>query len=352
MGAWDYAPQHYSSTKYKYKYIHGYDRALMCSWERGDAIHKAERAVERVTMPAISSHEPCLLFWLSNSVHNNNLPALRYLLTVGIHPGTCNNMLLEHAINCNRLEMAALLRKHGASLPFYLRDKVRNKIDYLNNPRRRTLPNNQAEREWWECIQLPSVEDRRPLALYKHVDLDVSARPVMQSWPPSGTTQHPPVGTKLPDEIHLRVLDLWRAVGSLRRAEAKVLAPHNWWLLRRALRRQQIAMFWLGETQKRLCAPGGQGRAMDRAAYREECGDLEADAEAEKEEKEGEGGEGKGEGGEGKGEGGKEGGGDGDGRMRRRRTPRRDGGSRRRGQDGASRAGRAPQGVWLLKGLA
>jgi hypothetical protein len=276
MATWDYRPEHYSSTKYKNKYIYGYDRTRKCSWERNEAIHKAERAVERVIGRTPTSDEAsCLLFWLSDSVLNNNLPALRYLLTIGIHPGTCNNMLLEHAVNCGRTEIAVLLRKHGANIPFYMRDMVRNKISYYNNPRRRNFPNSIVERERWETILMPSPEERHPLALYKYVDLDGLPRPVMQSWPPSGTTQHPPAAARLPNEVHLRVLDLWRAVGSLRRAEAKVLAPHNWWLLRRAVRHHQIAMYWLGETQKRLCAPGGRGRAVDLAAYRDECAGLE-----------------------------------------------------------------------------
>ena len=140
---------------------------------------------------------------------------------VGVHPGTCENGLLEHAINCDRSEIAVLLRKHGAGLPRYMRDQVHNKIAYYENPRRRNFPNRIRERERWETILLPPPRERLPIALYKYTDLDVLPRDVMQSWPPSGTTQHPPANTMLEDSIHFRVLDLWRAVGSLRRAEAK-----------------------------------------------------------------------------------------------------------------------------------
>ena len=274
MAAWDYPPEHYSSTKYKNKYIYCYNHTRMRSWEQNEAVNVAVRAVDRVIGGTMSA-EPYLLMWVADAVANNNLPALRYLLKIGVHPGTCNNTLLEHAINCDRTEIAALLRKHGASLGCHLEDQVRDKIAYYNNPRRRNFPNSIVERKRWETIWMPSPEERLPIALYKHADLDVLPRNVMQSWPPSGTTQHPPANTLLEDSIHFRVLDLWRAVGSLRRAEAKALAPHNWSRLRLHVRHRAIAMYWLGETQKRVCAPGGQGRAQDLAAYREECADLE-----------------------------------------------------------------------------
>jgi len=274
MEAWDYPPEHYSSTRYKNRYIYCYDFTRMRSWEQNEAVNAAERAVDRVIGRTVSE-DANLLMWVSHAVVNNNLPALRYLLKIGVHPGTCNNGLLEHAINCDRTEIAALLRTHGADLPHYLTNMVRGKIDYYSNPRRRNFPYSIVERERWETIWMPSPEDRLPIALYKYAKLDGLPRNVMQSWPPRGTTQHPPAITMLEDSVHFRVLDLWRAVGSLRRAEAKALAPHNWSILRRWVRHRAIAMYWLGETQKRLCAPGGEGRATDLAAYREECGDLE-----------------------------------------------------------------------------
>lgn len=265
----DYPPAHYRTTEYKNRYVYCYDFTRTRSWEQNEAVNAAERAVDRVIGRTVST-EPHLLMWVSHAVVNNNLPALRYLLLVGVHPGTCNNSLLEHAINCDRTEIAVLLRKHGASLPFYMRDKVHNKISYYSNPRRRNFPNSITERERWETILLPSPQERLPIALYKYADLDPLPRNVMQSWPPSGTTQHPPANTMLEDSIHFRVLDLWRAVGSLRRAEAKALAPHNWSRLRMHVRHRAIAMYWLGEMQKSACAPGGKGRAQDLAAYQEE----------------------------------------------------------------------------------
>jgi len=269
MKAWDYRPEHYSSTRYKNRYVYNWNFTRTRSQEHNDAVNAAERAVDRV-IGRTPSAEPHLLMWVSHAVVNNNLAALRYLLKIGVHPGTCDNGLLEHAINCDRTEIAALLRTHGASLPHYMTNMVRDKIAYYSNPRRRNFPRSIVERKRWETIWMPSPEDRLPIALYKHAKLDGLPRDVMQSWPPRGTTQHPPAITMLEDAVHYRVLDMWRAVGSLRRAEAKALAPHNWSRLRMHVRHRAIAMYWLGETQKRLCAIGGEGRAQDLAAYQEE----------------------------------------------------------------------------------
>ena len=269
MEVLDYPLEHFGSTKFKSNYIYSYDNTRMRSWEQNEAVNAAERAVDRV-IGRTPSAEPHLLMWVTHAVTNNNLAALRYLLKIGVHPGTCDNTILEHAINCERTEIAALLRTHGANLAHFMRNQVRDKIHYYNNPRRRNFPNSIVERERWETIWMPSPEERLPIALYQYADLDSLPRDVMQSWPPSGTTQHPPANTLLEDSIHFRVLDLWRAIGSLRRAEARVLAPHNWSILRRWVRHRAIAMYWLGETQKRVCAIGGEGRAQDLAAYQEE----------------------------------------------------------------------------------
>ena len=117
MAAWDYPFVHFGTTKYKNRYVYCYDFTRMRSWEQNEAVNVAERAVDRVIGRTVSV-EPHLLMWVSHAVVNNNLPALQYLLLVGVHPGTCNNSLLEHAINCDRTEIAVLLRSTAQPYPF------------------------------------------------------------------------------------------------------------------------------------------------------------------------------------------------------------------------------------------
>ena len=46
--------------------------------------------------------------------------------------------------------------------------------------------------------------------------------------------------------------------------------PETWPLLRRAVARRAIALYWQEQTQRALCAPGGAGRAADRGAFESE----------------------------------------------------------------------------------
>jgi len=52
------------------------------------------------------------------------------------------------------------------------------------------------------------------------------------------------------------------------------LMRSNWWVVRKHFREhfkaKGIVHFWIGETQKSLCAPGGAGRAADAAAFSED----------------------------------------------------------------------------------
>lgn len=52
------------------------------------------------------------------------------------------------------------------------------------------------------------------------------------------------------------------------------LMKSNWWVVRKHFREhfkaKGIVHFWIGETQKSLCAPGGAGRAADAAAFHED----------------------------------------------------------------------------------
>ena len=69
MEAWDYPLEHFGSVKFKNRYIYCYDYTRMRSWEQNDAVHMAERAVDRVIGRTVSA-EPHLLMWVSHAVYN------------------------------------------------------------------------------------------------------------------------------------------------------------------------------------------------------------------------------------------------------------------------------------------
>lgn len=51
-------------------------------------------------------------------------------------------------------------------------------------------------------------------------------------------------------------------------AEARAIRLAEWWaLVRSMVRARGVCMFWLEQTQIRLCAPGGEGRKRDLEAF-------------------------------------------------------------------------------------
>ena len=211
--------------------------------------------------------------WLQHAVRDNNLAAARYLLAAGLPPTTYDHFgiesLVARCVRCNMPEMGALLRKHGARLPEYARREAQNMANSFNHP----SPNQVERRKLWESLISPDEDACAQVPTYEHslaaVDyLETYPKAVMPSWPPRGVLQHPPPESLLPPPpTHLAILDLWHAVGIHRRAEARTLAPRNWARVRSWLRVRAITHYWQGVTQERQCAPGGQGRAADLAAY-------------------------------------------------------------------------------------
>ena len=214
--------------------------------------------------------------WLQHAVRDNNLAAARYLLAAGLPPTTYDHFGIESlvalCVRCNMPEMGALLRKHGARLPGYARKEAQNMVDYFNHPSRIDVPNQVERRKLWESLISPDEDACAQVPTYEHslasVDyLHTYPKVVMPSWPPRGVPQYPPPESLLPPSTHLAILDLWHAVGIHRRAEAKALAPRSWARVRLWLRVRAVTHYWQGVTQERQCAPEGQGRAADLAAY-------------------------------------------------------------------------------------
>ena len=51
---------------------------------------------------------------------------------------------------------------------------------------------------------------------------------------------------------------------------SKRQARKNWIILKNAVDTRHIAVYWMQQTQERLCAPGGSGRATDLADFQNE----------------------------------------------------------------------------------
>lgn len=106
-------------------------------------------------------------------------------------------------------------------------------------------------------------------------NFDDSHVEVHTSWPPRGKPQWPPPASiangTLPPSTHFNLLEYWSRIRRLRRLEAALAAAGQWRKLRRFVRLMRpIALYWQGQTQKRLCAPGGTGRKRDFDAYQED----------------------------------------------------------------------------------
>jgi len=91
-------------------------------------------------------------------------------------------------------------------------------------------------------------------------------------WPPRGKPQWPPPASvangTLRAATHFNLLEYWARIRRLRRIEAMLAAARHWRKLRRFARLMRpIALYWQGQTQKRICAPGGKGRKRDFDAY-------------------------------------------------------------------------------------
>ncbi len=196
---------------------------------------------------------------LQAAVLNHSHLSVAYLLAHGVPPDTGKIFLVEKALQppITDVEMAKLLRAHHAPLDLEALNSAREAggqdlVDQLVNP-----PSSGVHR-------------RKPVPAYHFVrnDIDGPHMRVRQSWPPAG------VPAVVPGEAYLlrgdtrhNVSHLWHSIGVLRRAEAQQLRKYNWARARLLVQMRATALYWQEETQKRLCAPGGKGRAEDREEY-------------------------------------------------------------------------------------
>lgn len=172
--------------------------------------------------------------------------------------------LTDFTINRQMFTLTMLLRKHGAALSKTVADAITKILS--GHPDRYFFPVEwrNVSRDRWLYIKSPPASERAPAPFYHRYE-GHSFGDVIQSWPPPNLPKWPS-GCKITKIVH----GYWECVANERRREAKLRVPRNWRKVRSWAKVRFIAMFWLGKTQERLCAPGGTGRAADLKAYRKE----------------------------------------------------------------------------------
>lgn len=69
-------------------------------------------------------------------------------------------------------------------------------------------------------------------------------------------------------DAHWRIHD--EQYANIGRRKSKRQARKNWMILKDVVDKRCIAVYWMQQTQERLCAPGGAGRATDLANFQNE----------------------------------------------------------------------------------
>ena len=237
-------------------------------WDaRGNDLAAVLREARSGANPALFTSEflsTSMQQWLGAAVHQNDVAAARWLLDAGI-PHTDLNLCtwLGDAVRDDHAEMAALLCRHGA---FVQRGWLRNRVvARMNAPHIAT-----ERRKLWEFVLDPPEHALGKVATYRPAGWDVMALDCATSWPPFELKAEAPLpigSIVVPLAAHRAVREMWNAQCALRRAEAKGLVKLNWKRARQRWRARTIALYWLGVTLERLCAPGGRGRTEDLVAY-------------------------------------------------------------------------------------
>ena len=201
--------------------------------------------------------------------------AVAYLLEAGVpltgmppDPGhswdSCQRIAV--AVDGNNWVLARLLRRYGAAMNFVATQRV-----WLATDRAAQEPGATRGSLMTYLRDFPD-DQLAPLPAYALMDFYKPERyRVCTSWPPSAEPPIPPEhATALPPNIAETVRELWRKIGNMRRAEARVLSLYNWAKVRRGVRARVIAIYWQGVTHEAQCAPNGTGRVADLMAYRAE----------------------------------------------------------------------------------
>lgn len=263
-----------STANDKYNYLHGEQSVSRRSWQERELLLQAYNNVN----PAenFCNDNKTLAEHLYIAVQTNKIDAVKWLLEAGVNacqiPEGCACLLkyalTENRLNTGRLEIAVLVRKHGMPLSDALVAVAREWISYYSAPQKVRWPHNRRIIRQLQDLIDPYREEPRKVVCYSWASFCADDDPEIMPRPTSCFKYWPPTNV-VPGSTHMPMLKHWEAIRKLRHVEAQLLAPFNWKRLRVLIKMRGIAFYWLEETQKRLCAPGGAGRAEDLAAYRD-----------------------------------------------------------------------------------
>ena len=220
-------------------------------------------------------------------IERNCIDGVRYMLENGVPLENIDFHYLEKQLDAvgpgiseANWAMAKLLRKHNAPIFPYIVGHCESSHPMNLLGFTESWQTAQALPYWKELLKI----QREPYVAYQyyqkyHKDLgdDNQGAPeeVLARWPPEGVQRTMPLSVQALDatlslRIARRLSTMWDTIKLVRQDEAKRLSPYNWHRARTRMRMRAIAMYWWGETQKRVCAPGGTGQKRDLAAFQAE----------------------------------------------------------------------------------
>ena len=181
-----------------------------------------------------------------DAIEAGDIDAVQYLLDAGMSSNMMNSFsrftAMGQACDSGRLDVAKLLRAHGAYLVAFYEDEP--------------SPNEPSE----DLLQRTKGHDVRAWLL---------------SQPPAGEYlffPSPPPAGRAPATEGTTVADWYTALREYRRQLAHERAPEHWDRLRKHFAMRATALYWQERTQVRLCAPDGAARKADKEAFETDLG--------------------------------------------------------------------------------
>jgi hypothetical protein len=198
--------------------------------------------------------------WFFDAIAEGNVDAVRYLLEVGMSADMISSLRgvrgLSEACRAGHLDVAKLLRAHGASMIV----RYGEGEDAVGRG-----PSNEFLQYSNQFLRNTSAPDVRGWVLSQPRAGDglFFAAP-----PPAGRPPAADAAKWWGDTGVQRVARYYTALPGSRRFQAQRWAPHYWIRLRTLVATRRIMLYWQEYTQARLCAPGGSQRAADEAAFK------------------------------------------------------------------------------------
>lgn len=204
---------------------------------------------------------------LFHAIREGDTVTLQYLLEQGTDANMLNSLqrwgAFGQACILGQLECAKLLREYGA---FLILDYDQEEVP--DEPSRELLQEVEEGGEVWEWLHSRPVMGR-----CRNERLEWWPTPPAPQPPASWAALfHTPPGVK---PFVVEDVKRWHAA---KRAYYRQPMLRRWARVRSLVAARAIVLYWQERTQVKLCAPGGDGRASDRAAYEVDNGKVVLEA--------------------------------------------------------------------------